>query len=282
MISLIMVVNAIALLLVLAVGAATLSARALGSPRATFRVGLTAVVLLWVINIGVFALGSAIPGLSRPTPGPVILTAVFVQAAFILFVFSRAFRLSFKRAFGPLVAYLVANAVWYGCMAFLVRPLIAEPFMISGRSMTPTVTPGDRIFVEKLLPPSRWDLVAYHEIRSPQPGGPQPVVMCKRLIALPGERLRFENGQIYINDHLVEAPSTIAGRCHSAPAGMSPEQKRYKDGESIILGPDEYFFIGDNLDISNDSRLEGPSIRSSLIGVIDLVYWPPSHARIGR
>ena len=49
---------------------------------------------------------------------------------------------------------------------------------------------------------------------------------------------------------------------------------RYHDGEEITLSGDEYFFVGDNVDRSLDSRLNGPSSDSSLMGVADLRFWP--------
>ena len=55
---------------------------------------------------------------------------------------------------------------------------------------------------------------------------------------------------------------------------MPANEARYKDDETITLGDDEYFFVGDNVEHSNDSRLSGPTRGSSLVGVVDLIYWP--------
>lgn len=49
-----------------------------------------------------------------------------------------------------------------------------------------------------------------------------------------------------------------------------------------MLGGDEYFLIGDNVDSSVDSRMNGPSPGSSIVGVVDLVYWPLGRVQVIR
>ena len=158
----------------------------------------------------------------------------------------------------------------------VIKPFLTEAFVLSGKSMTPTIEPGERFIVNKLIRSRRWDLVAYWS----QAG--QPAVFCKRVVGLPGERLRFDQGQVYVNGQAVAAPLVLEGRCHAHPSGIPPQQARYQDGDTIVLGDNDFFLIGDNVDASVDSRMHGPSDRSSLVGVVDLVYWPPSKARILR
>jgi hypothetical protein len=57
---------------------------------------------------------------------------------------------------------------------------------------------------------------------------------------------------------------------------------RYSDGETIQLGGREFFFVGDNVGRSGDSRILGPSDRSALVGVVDLRYWPIGRVAILR
>ena len=63
---------------------------------------------------------------------------------------------------------------------------------------------------------------------------------------------------------------------------MKGNDALYQDGQTIQLKPNEYFFIGDNPEISADSRLDRPSDRSSVVGVLDLIYWPMHRARVVR
>jgi signal peptidase I len=141
--------------------------------------------------------------------------------------------------------------------------------------MSPTLEPGDRFMVNKLLVPRRWDLVAY------QTNDAQSVVSCKRLVGLPGERLRFENGTLYVDDEPVVAPEVVAGQ-YSAEIGDAPGLTQYRERETIHLGGDEYFFVGDNVQRSKDSRTDGPTHREKLVGVVDMIYWPLNRITVLR
>lgn len=190
-------------------------------------------------------------------------------------IYRRVFQLSAVRAFAPWGAMVGLNIVELILVMALLRPFVVEGFVIPTGSMVPTIEPGNRIAVNKLLRPRRWDIVAY---RTDFQG---PANYCKRVIGLPGERLRFEGGNLYVNDQLVVPPHLLAGRFRLSDISYA-YPVHYHEGQTIALGNNEFFFIGDNVDVSLDSRLLGPSDRGAIIGVVDLIYWPPSRWRILR
>lgn len=249
------------------------AAQALGSPRGRIRVGLAAAALLLVIGILFGGLSAAETSQKSAPSALVILGLLLIELTAIILVLRYAFALSMKRTFALFGVQLGVGVLELFLAIFIIRPLIIEAFVIRTRSMSPTLNNGDRFVANRLIRPRRLDLVAY---RSPT----ENAIYCKRLIGLPGERLRFEGGGLYINDQPITLPPVIAGRCHASLAGIP--QARYTDGETIQLGNDEFFFIGDNVDISGDSRLQGPSHGSSLVGVADLQYWPLGAARVTR
>jgi len=256
------------------------SARLVGSSRGRMRFGLRATILCTSVSI-VFIIADALvskdakqmPKLPAPAV-KVVLVTVAVNAIFV--VLRRVFVLSRARTFAPFGAYFAIGLAQIGIAAGLVRPFLTEAFIMPTRSMSPTIEPGDRFIVNKVIRPRRWDLVAVWR------NDPQPATYCERLVGLPGERLRFEHGTIYINGQATTPPSVLAGLCHARPAAIPPSQGRYRDGETIALGGDEYFLICDNVDRAFDSRMRGPSPASSLVGVVDWIYWPLSRARIVR
>ena len=142
--------------------------------------------------------------------------------------------------------------------------------------MSPTLEPRDRIAVDKRVArPRRWDLLAY---RNPANGA----VLCKRLVGLPGETICFDgHGGLTVDGVPVTPPPVLAGRLHAASANRGV-RSLYADGEPIRLTDGQFFFVGDNVDGSWDSRMTGPADRSAVIGVVDLIYWPPGHARALR
>lgn len=248
--------------------ALALAARAAGSARGRFRVGLAITVILMVVNVGLIAVGSLFSALSKPVVAVLSILMLLAQMLITFFVLRRGFGLSVKRTFVPFAGLIGMAAVQIVAIQFLFKPYVAEAFVIPTRSMLPTIAPGDRFFVNKMLAPRRWDLVAYWS----RVNG--AVIYCKRLVGLPGETIKFENGAMFVNGHAIEAPAVVAGKYHASPEGITPSQARYRDGEAIELKGDEYFLIGDNVDLSADSREYGPTSRSDLVGVADLMYWP--------
>ena len=276
MISLLIWAGLLLSLILLLPWATARGARAVGSPRGRYWVAAGAIVVVCCLNAVV---GFLIESFVKPDtthPALQLTLQVLCGIAVIFFVFQCEFRLSFARTFAPFAAYLALIGLYLGAAIGIIRPFVTESFMTPARSMVPTINPGDRCFVNKVLQPRRFDLVAYWSHCTPE-----PQLFCKRLIALPGERLRFEKGGIFINDQAVDVPPVLAGRCRASTPGAEKYCK-YKEGQTITLGTDEYFFIGDNIDISGDSRHEGPSDHASLVGVVDLIYWPLARSRIVR
>lgn len=253
-------------------GVLAVGARRLGSARGRFRVGLLAAILAWAVGAGtgsvlMWALAGAGPLVSISAGAVLQLIATLVTLQLV-------FRLSAGRAAVLLAVYLFILVGSVGVIVTILRPYVSESFRMPSGGMSPTLQPGDRFSVNKLARPRRWDLALY---LNPAP----PVVrLCKRVVGLPGERLRFEGGRVFVNDQVVEPPAVMAGRYRASPPFDVPP--RYAEGQTIQLGPDEYFLVGDNVDNSFDSRFTGPVRESNVLGVADLLYWPVRRVAIFR
>ena len=282
MLSLCILTASLVLSLVLMSWALAVAARAAGSPRGRFFVALRCVLALVGLNVALTVTARVSGTVSPQAMIGVDLALIASQLVIAFILMRRAFNLPTAHTFAPFGAYVIVIVLQLALALAVLRPYATEAFVIPTGSMSPTIPPGGRILVNKLLHPRRWDVVAYWSNLD------DPSIYCKRLVALPGERLRFDGGQVYINDQLAPAPPVIASRLHAAmpwcgPDGESrPGETRYHDGQTIKLGDDEYFFIGDNVAVSLDSRSAGPSKRSSLVGVADLLYWPLPRLRVLR
>jgi signal peptidase I len=146
--------------------------------------------------------------------------------------------------------------------ALAARRARLEPMLVKGGSMRPTLNPGQRIAVAPLLrPPGRGDLVV---VARPGHGDLEVV---KRVVGLPGERVRLHPGGLEVDGRPVSEPY-LAG----PPAAGTLE---------VELGPAEYLVLGDHRAASTDGRDFGPVGADALLGRVRFAYWPPRLLRRG-
>ena len=179
---------------------------------------------------------------------------------------------------------VVAIALALGIQAFLVKP-----FRIPSESMVPTLQIGQRVLVDRVSfrfsDPDRGDIVVFKppagqpsvcgvERPSDQPcaeGTPErsDTNFIKRVVGLPGDRLKVVEGSVYINGNRQDEPfARLDSEC---PTCNLPREITIPDGE--------YYMMGDNRGESADSREWGPVPKKWIIGKAFMTYWPPG--RIG-
>jgi signal peptidase I len=144
--------------------------------------------------------------------------------------------------------------------SFMIITFLYQPVRVEGTSMQPELRDQDRLFINKFAyrfeSISRGDVVVFHYPRDPEKS------YIKRVIALPGDTLRIDDGRVYVNGQRVDE---------------SYVPKRYRDGRSmpeIVIPQEEYFVMGDHRSISSDSRDFGPVERSLIYGKAAFIYWP--------
>ena len=153
-------------------------------------------------------------------------------------------------------------------ITYLVLNFIGQRTVVEGNSMWPTLNDGESLIVDKLTyhfqAPKRFDIIVFPY----QENNGREVYYIKRIIGLPGETVRIdEEGNIYINDEILEESY---GRevIKSETMGLARE--------TIVIGEDEYFVLGDNRNNSTDSRspLVGNLNRKDIIGRAFVRIWP--------
>lgn len=248
-------------------------ARAAGSERGTLRFAALGTGLFLAISLLGLGLTGLMPTPTNPLAQLAILGLVFTAQVWLTFkCLQFLFKLSKAQTFLPFLSLFAASIVIFAVSSRVIQPYVAEALIFPTHSMAPTLHPGDRFLVSRLRPPKRWSVIAYwHEDRF------QRARYGKRLVGLPGERIRFEAGNLYVNDQLVAAPPPLAGKLTAELPREFRVLALYRDGQTITLGRDEMFVLGDDLARSADSRVDGPEKMSSIIGVVDFVYWPPNH-----
>lgn len=144
---------------------------------------------------------------------------------------------------------------------------------IDGPSMTPTLTSGSTALVQKISykfsPPRRGDLISFRF-----PGNPLSTRYVKRVIGLPGDQVKIESNQIFINNRPY---LTIAVEPINDLSAKSVD-KSFSGQWTVPAG--QYFVLGDNIANSTDSRHFGSIDQQSIIGKLELIIWPINSFKI--
>lgn len=155
----------------------------------------------------------------------------------------------------------IAAAILLG---FLLVRYGAEKMTISGNSMETVLNQDDSVIIDKLTGKirgyKRFDVIAFQ-----QKGKEHDFYNVKRIVGLPGEKVRISGGKLYINDELLE-DKFAAEEMNNA--GMASKE--------ILLEENEYFVLGDNRNSSEDSRFAniGNVVKSDIIGRVFLRMSP--------
>lgn len=152
--------------------------------------------------------------------------------------------------------------------SFFIITFLYQPVKVEGTSMQPELRDQDRLFINKFAynfeKISRGDVVVFYYPRDTQKS------YIKRVIALPGDDIRIDEGRVFVNGKRVDEPYV---------------PKRFRDTRSManmIVPPDEYFVMGDHRSISSDSRDFGPVTRRLIYGKAAFIYWPADNVGIIR
>lgn len=139
-----------------------------------------------------------------------------------------------------------------------IRAFIVTPVMVSGNSMYPTLENGELLLLNKVGSTyKRNDIVVIN-----YDNGIVKEKLIKRVIGLPGEKIEYKNGMLYVNDEYV----------------MDPFASTTYDFSTNILGDiipeDKYLVLGDNRGNSVDSRMIGLIDEDDIEGKTAIRFYP--------
>ncbi len=159
-------------------------------------------------------------------------------------------------------------------IVLLIRAFLFQPFFVKGQSMEPNFDDGNYLIVDRITPMlssfERGEVIVF---RAPIN---KSDFYIKRIIGLPGERVVIKNGQIKIynkshKDGFILDESPYLGK------------NIITSGEiDVTLSKDEVFVLGDNRNVSYDSRMWGPLHIRDIIGIVRLRAWPINEVSVFR
>ena len=173
-----------------------------------------------------------------------------------------------------------------------------QAFTIPSSSMENTLLIGDHVFVDRMLlaPKAGWidKLIPYREPRhgdvfvfiSPAQSG---LYVVKRVMGIPGDRIHLQDGAVYRNGERLDEPYVIRKGDYngyrdnfpSVPVSdyedVTPEWRltmpSHLQNGDLVVPPGSLFAMGDNRDVSLDSRYWGFVPRENVIGRPMFIYW---------
>jgi signal peptidase I len=172
-----------------------------------------------------------------------------------------------------IVETLVLTLVIY----LLIHNFIAQPFEVEQNSMVPTILEGEYVLIDKVSPRfgdfARGDIVVFNPPAGYSEGG---VPFIKRVIGLPGDSVRLENGKVFVTP-----PGGVAVGLNefyiNKDINNNPEPTLPRDAQGTTqwtVPAGSYFVMGDNRTVSQDSRVFGAITHDLIIGRAWLRYFP--------
>ncbi len=157
------------------------------------------------------------------------------------------------------VRSIASLALQLAILTALIAAFFVRTPQVSGPSMEPHIVSGEYVLIDTLAyrfggTPHRGDVVAFEH------DGAVPEVFIKRVIGLPGDRVRITRGTVYIDGTPLAEPYV-----------------RYADRRSfpeVTVPPGNVFVLGDNRANSEDSRFFGPVPDRDLMGRAVAGIWP--------
>jgi signal peptidase I len=193
----------------------------------------------------------------------------------------------FKKLEKGTTAYEIFDWIRTICIGVLAGIFIVV-FLIQrddvyGSSMMPTLSQGDILFTQKLSnyfsSYKRGDIVVLDG--SGMEGYTKKEYLIKRIVGLPGETVRIADGNVYIKP--ADSNEFYLLQENYLPAGTKTivmDDGRNKGYDEITLGEDEYFCLGDNRPVSNDSRSLGPFEKKRIIAVAVIRVFPLNEIKL--
>ncbi|HEY6938384.1 MAG TPA: signal peptidase I [Terriglobales bacterium] len=196
------------------------------------------------------------------------------------------------------VEFLASLAVVLVVGLFIIT-FIVQAFEIPSSSMEDTLLIGDHVFVNRIgfAPDSHYlgPLLPYHDPKdgdivvflSPAEPG---LYVVKRVMGVPGDRIHLRDGIVYRNGQALTEqgyvlrngsynpyrdnfPAISASDANSVTPEWRLTMSSHIQGEDLVVPPDRYFVMGDNRDVSYDSRYWGFVPRENVIGRPLFIYW---------
>ncbi len=178
--------------------------------------------------------------------------------------------LAVLKRIGAFFLDIIQTVVLALSLFIVIYLFLVQPHQVKGNSMFPNFHDSEFLLTNKISyrlgRPQRGDVIIF---KAP-PSEPCAEIECeyiKRVVGLPGEKIKVQGGNIYINDQRLNE-DYLSNIVHTSPGNYLLENIERK------IPDDEYLPLGDNRSQSRDGREFGPIPCSNIVGKAWIRYWP--------
>lgn len=154
---------------------------------------------------------------------------------------------------------LLETLIWVAIL-FLIVNFFSLRVLVKGRSMEPSLQDGNFLLVNRLA--YNDDLPARGEVIVFTNPSDTDIDFIKRVIGLPGDTIEVNNGTLYLNNQIIDESYILS--------------QSLRNTSPVVVPEGHVFVLGDNRNVSSDSRTWGPLDIDEILGKPILIYWPPN------
>lgn len=167
------------------------------------------------------------------------------------------------------IAIVVALA-----LVFLIGKFVGQPYTIKGDSMDPTLKDGERVVVNimgyKIGDVKKGNVIVFHANKKDD--------YVKRVIGVPGDKVQYKKDQLYINGKKQDEPylnyNEKRKQVEYITGTFQVKDLANANSKSNVIPKDKYLILGDNREVSKDSRSFGLIDKDQIVGKVSFRFWP--------
>ncbi len=155
----------------------------------------------------------------------------------------------------------------------LLYAFVIKPYNVKGDSMDPTLKDGERVIVNKLGKTfghlDRGNVIVFHADENSD--------YVKRIIGVPGDHIEYKHDVLYVNGKKTAEPYldyNMKHKNYEEITGSFKSSDLPNSGGQYKIPADKYLVLGDNREVSKDSRAFGLIDKKQIVGKVSLRFWP--------
>ncbi len=165
-------------------------------------------------------------------------------------------------------------------LVLLITNFVAKSYKVKGDSMDPTLKDGERVVVnligQKLGSLEKGNVIVFHATKEND--------YVKRVIGTPGDEIEYKDDQLIVNGKKVDEPYLDYNEKHKLgeyiTGSLETKDINQVDGKNKIP-KDKLLVLGDNREVSKDSRSFGLIDKDQVVGKVSFRYWPLNEMKFG-